>query len=119
LKEAILLIALIYHAIFRHFTVMQDMAGFQGNNGAMAGRRIARTTTGYVCLVPKESGDGDSIVLLEGGKVPLVIRASKSGPQRKEFCKLKRWQIVGEAYVHGAMKGEAFEQEKCERFWFS
>jgi hypothetical protein len=90
-------------------SVINDWAGFQGNFNAIDGRRMARTDTRYICLVPRESVEGDSVVLLEGGKMPLVIRRDKSDLQKKELCDLPRWQVVGEAYVHGVMKGEAFK----------
>jgi hypothetical protein len=34
--------------------------------------------------------EGDSIVVLEGGKVPLVIRANKSVPKKEDVRKLTR-----------------------------
>ncbi|RYP49315.1 hypothetical protein DL768_004940 [Monosporascus sp. mg162] len=119
LKLGVSISALVFHACFRSFTVIEDIRGFQGNNGAMIGRRMARTDTGYISLVPEETEEGDSIVLLEGGKAPLVVRPDKSGPQKKEISKLTRWEILGETYVHGAMNGEAFQPDECRRFWFS
>ncbi|RYP81029.1 hypothetical protein DL770_006019 [Monosporascus sp. CRB-9-2] len=55
LKMGVSASALVFHACFRSFTVMEDMRGFQGNNGAMIGRRMARTDTGYIRLVPEET----------------------------------------------------------------
>ncbi|KAF3013695.1 hypothetical protein E8E14_002094 [Neopestalotiopsis sp. 37M] len=49
-------------------------------------------------LVPREAQVGDLIVILFGGSVPIVIRPVKD----------KYVRIVGEAYVHGKMHGEAF-----------
>ncbi|KAM7206118.1 Heterokaryon incompatibility protein (HET) domain containing protein [Naviculisporaceae sp. PSN 640] len=105
--------------LFRSVNMMQDLTDFLGNFGATEDRRVARTDTGYVCLVPQEAVPGDSIVLLKGGKVPFVVRRDRSGPQKENIWSLERWEMVGEAYVHGAMKGEAFKPEECQDFWFS
>ena len=67
------------------------------------GRRMARTSRGYIGLVPARTQPGDSVWLLKGGNVPFVIR-DESGTKR----------FVGEAYIHGIMKGEAFNEGKCE-----
>jgi len=45
------------------------------------------------------------MVLCKGSKVPLVVRGVK-GEERT-------WRLVGDAYVHGIMRGEAFEEWKC------
>jgi hypothetical protein len=118
-KATAMVLGLIYHNLFRSNALAQDIAGFSGQNGAMYGRRMAWSTTNYMCLVPKGAMEGDSIVVLEGGKVPLVIRADKSVPKKEDVRKLTRWLIVGEAYVHGAMTGDAFRSQQCKRFWFS
>jgi hypothetical protein len=67
-------------------------------------RRMARTEKGYLCLVPATTRVGDSIALFKGGKVPLVVT-----PARDSF-----WKLVGEAYVHGIMRGEAFDERACQ-----
>ena len=68
------------------------------------GRRLARTEKGYLALVPAHAGVGDSIALCKGGKTPLVLKPSVAGS----------WELVGDAYVHGIMNGEAFDEDKCE-----
>lgn len=109
----------VFYMFFKSATMVQDITDFQGNCGATEERRVARTDTGYVCLVPQDAVRGDSIVLLEAGKAPFVVRRDRSGPQREGLCSLERWQMVGEAYVHGAMKGEAFKPGECQEFLFS
>lgn len=42
---------------------------------------------------------GDEIFVLSGARVPFVFRARADGTYR----------LVGEIYVHGIMRGEAFE----------
>ncbi len=62
---------------------------------------------GYVGLAPNHSLPGDKICLIFGAIVPYVLRAREEG-----------FQLVGEAYVHGIMDGEAMgfglkEEEFC------
>ena len=59
----------------------------------------------YYCMVPHESIAGDQIVVVKGAKVPLVIRPTTeiNSPPRSCFT------LVGTAYVHGFMDGEARE----------
>lgn len=67
------------------------------------GRRMARTSKGYIGLVPATTQPGDCVYLLKGGHVPFILR-EKGGVVR----------LIGEAYIHGIMKGEAFDEGKCE-----
>ncbi|KAM5344991.1 hypothetical protein ACJ41O_010853 [Fusarium nematophilum] len=64
----------------------------------MANRRIARTVRGYLCLVPFKAEVGDSIMIVAGCPTPLVLKRV----MEVENC----FQVVGDAYVHGAMFGE-------------
>ena len=61
------------------------------------GRRVARTGKGHLALVASEAPVGDSIGVSKGGKVPLIIRP----------VGVNSWELLGDAYVHGIMKGEA------------
>ncbi|PVH78411.1 hypothetical protein DL98DRAFT_516747 [Cadophora sp. DSE1049] len=50
---------------------------------------------------------GDEVVILFGGVTPFVLRPV---PLRDDKYKGQRsYQLVGECYVHGIMKGEAVE----------
>ncbi|KAF2818752.1 HET-domain-containing protein [Ophiobolus disseminans] len=70
-------------------------------------RRMARSQKGYVGLVPRLTREGDWIVVCEGGKLPLVVR--REGEE---------WVLVGEAYVHGVMGGEAWDGRRGVDMWF-
>lgn len=59
-------------------------------------RRYFVTGKGYLGLGPSAMKSGDIVVILFGLKVPYVLRPIQGG----------RYQIVGEAYLHGAMDGE-------------
>ena len=69
-------------------------------------RTFVKTEMGYMGLVSGDVQTGDEIWLLKGSKVPIVLRACSNG---------KDWRLVGDAYVHGVMHGEAFEEKKCRR----
>ncbi|VUC22355.1 unnamed protein product [Clonostachys rosea] len=65
-------------------------------------RRLARTRMGYLAVVPAESCPGDPVALFEGCKTPLVLKE-----------KGNQWELVGPAYVHGVMQGEAWDDTRC------
>ncbi|KAJ4256639.1 hypothetical protein NW762_008735 [Fusarium torreyae] len=64
----------------------------------VANRRFARTVRGYLCLVPLQAQIGDRVMIVAGCPTPLVLRRTEPS----ESC----FQLVGDAYVHGAMFGE-------------
>lgn len=66
-------------------------------------RLLGRATNGWLCLLPQATKVGDVIILARGGRVPLVIRSDENG----------HYTFVGEAYVHGIMDGEAFDESRC------
>jgi len=70
-------------------------------------RRLARGANGYLCLVPAAAEAGDRLILAKGGRVPLVLRRDGES---------EYWRLVGEAYVHGIMDGEAWDGGKCVEF---
>jgi hypothetical protein len=62
-------------------------------------RRLARTDFNLLAMVPKSTVAGDSIWIVPGLKTPFVFREMANG----------NVELVGEAYVHGIMFGEAIE----------
>jgi len=79
---------------------------------SVMGRRFVRTRKGYIGLANGRVGCGDYVALLAGGKVPLVIRDSGKREGSEKF-----WELVGDAYVHGCMFGEAFDEKACGTVW--
>jgi hypothetical protein len=79
-----------------------DYKHFAQVNLATSCRRMVRTRNGYIGLVPHLAKAGDWVVVLKGAKVPHVLR--KRGAD---------WELIGDAYVHGIMNGEAFTEEEC------
>jgi hypothetical protein len=68
-------------------------------------RRLVKTRTGYIGLASSTAKIGDSIVLCKGSNVPLILRQGKDDENS--------WQLVGDAYIHGIMHGEGFEEGNC------
>jgi hypothetical protein len=62
------------------------------------------TDSGYLGLAPQGSIAGDAVWIVQGGKVPFVLRPTGEGSFR----------FVGEAYVHGRMFGEMAEVAKAQ-----
>jgi hypothetical protein len=58
----------------------------------------------YLGLVSGDVKQGDEVWLLEGSKVPLIIRRETEGYGR----------LIGDAYIHGIMYGEAFKSAKSQ-----
>jgi hypothetical protein len=66
-------------------------------------RKMIRTTKGYIGMGPRSTKEGDCVVLVQGGRVPLVLRPRDH-----------HWELLGDCYLHGIMHGEGFEEAKCE-----
>jgi hypothetical protein len=64
-------------------------------------RRLFLTEKGYLGIASKSVRPGHVIAVLPGAQVPFVLR--KYDPAAEGSA----WQLVGEAYVHGIMAGEA------------
>jgi hypothetical protein len=66
-------------------------------------RPCCMTETNYICNADSQTKVGDVIALLQTLAIPVVLR-----PVGDKF------QLVGDAYVSGAMHGEAYENRKHE-----
>lgn len=62
---------------------------------------------GLYMMVRRGAKEGDTIAVLDGGKVPVILREVPGGEGRET-----EYQVVCVAYVHGFMDGEAVEM--CE-----
>ncbi len=67
-------------------------------------RRLFVTEKGYIGLGARSVQTGDKVFVFPGGIVPFVLRPSTEGYYR----------LVGEAYVHGIMGGEAIKDPSCK-----
>jgi hypothetical protein len=85
--------------------VMKDPpSSFQKRISHIIFRRLVRTQQGYLGLAAGKVEVGDQIWLLKGSKVPVILKACNRGAG---------WKVVGDAYVHGIMYGEGFDEGKC------
>jgi len=58
-------------------------------------------------------------VLCQGSKVPLVFRRVGAEAEAEVDTSTGRegsekWRLVGDAYVHGIMEGETFDESSCK-----
>jgi hypothetical protein len=68
-------------------------------------RRMIITEKGYLGLPACAAKEGDRLTICKGSSVPLILRMAEHGD---------RGSLVGDAYVHGIMKGEIFEEKNCK-----
>jgi hypothetical protein len=57
--------------------------------------------SGLIGLGPRHAEAGDIIVVLAGGRVPVIMRPNGS-----------RWQFIGDSYAHGIIHGEALSPDE-------
>ncbi|KIN08959.1 hypothetical protein OIDMADRAFT_16795 [Oidiodendron maius Zn] len=67
-------------------------------------RRLVLTRNGYLALAAISAGVGDQVWILCGPSTPFVLRPLSNG----------RYMLMGEAYVHGIMHGEAVKAGKVQ-----
>ena len=77
---------------------------------------MVRTSQGYCGLVPASVEEGDRVVLLKGGTMPFILRRNREMGSGSEDSAMMEWRLIGEAYIHGVMKGELFDPTKCVSF---
>lgn len=71
-------------------------------------------------LCPHRARPGDLVVVLHGGLVPYVLREAGEGAQASPApsgdnisCVPRRYEFVGECYLHGYMHGRAVEEARA------
>ncbi|KAK5679132.1 hypothetical protein LTS10_008791 [Elasticomyces elasticus] len=79
-------------------TVTRETRVFFAMTEVSYGRRLSWTSKGYLTLLPEAAIAGDLIVILRGGRLPFVVRPVEHGHR-----------LIGPAYVHGIMNGEAYD----------
>ncbi|RYO75454.1 hypothetical protein DL762_009992 [Monosporascus cannonballus] len=68
------------------------------------GRLVAVTGAGRLCLVPPLTREGDVVFIPFGAQVPYAFRRAD-----RSLASTDAYELVGEAYVHGIMHGEAID----------
>ncbi|KAF2118230.1 heterokaryon incompatibility protein-domain-containing protein [Lophiotrema nucula] len=74
------------------------------------GRIFFITKKGYIGWAPETSAKGDCVVLMPGGSVPYVLRAQGGRTRRSGVVAT----FLGDAYVHGLMHGEVYDEAELE-----
>ena len=78
-------------------------------NTMLEGWRFWLTASKHFSMIPISSHPGDILVVLDGAKVPIVLRPVPDDEAGEKF------QVIGGAYIHGLMDGEANTGELKER----
>jgi hypothetical protein len=73
-----------------------------GINDIIRHWRFATTESGFYCMIPADAAEGDQVVVMDGAKVPLVLRSTCESSDG-----IATFRFVGTAYVHGFMNGLA------------
>jgi hypothetical protein len=76
-----------------------------GDSTMKMSRRLMTTNTGLIGMAPLEAEHGDTICVLFGCSVPVILRKSNSSSE---------YQLIGECYVDGYMTGKAAEHFEKE-----
>ena len=63
-------------------------------------------------MIPTMSEPGDVLVVLDGAKIPIVLRPVPGDDLEEKF------QVIGGAYVHGLMDGEGLMGDLMERGFY-
>jgi hypothetical protein len=87
----------------RHYEYQAYKNPLVTSDSLMHHRRLAKSSQGYLALVPEHTLVGDRLALLDAGLTPLVLRP------RGAQCLL-----VGDSYVHGLMYGEGWDVTKIQ-----
>jgi hypothetical protein len=77
---------------------------FESICGMIPNHAFFITKTGYIGIGPPNTQPGDQVWIFYGGKVPFIMRRSSSVGAKIERSGM---QLIGDAYVHGIMDGEA------------
>ncbi|KAL2059835.1 hypothetical protein VTL71DRAFT_9990 [Oculimacula yallundae] len=67
-------------------------------------RRFFRCDSGRLGWGPDKMREGDVVGILHGASIPFILRPVGN-----------RFEVIGDAYVHGIMGGEAMDRETVER----
>ncbi|KAH8651303.1 heterokaryon incompatibility protein-domain-containing protein [Xylariales sp. PMI_506] len=77
---------------------------------AMPHRRLFLTANGYLGLGPVSVKVGDTVWAASASRTLLVLRDSSASADSSDVASTPTYMCIGEAYVHGAMFGEAISE---------
>lgn len=78
-----------------------ENAEFEDKMRKNVGHNYCITHKGYVAWAPKEAREEDQICLLEGSRLPFVLRL-KNG---EKVGYMPSYELLGDCYLHGMMRG--------------
>jgi hypothetical protein len=79
------------------FSQLRDTARpFETRLEYTSGGKFCITENGYMGLVPEAAGSGDQLLVVKGSRVLFVVYPYQEG-----------YRLLGDAYIHGLMDGEA------------
>lgn len=117
-------LVILLERVLRYFGVANPEMGFRAMTSCLVNRKFARAMGSsegddlceYLGLVPGLCRPGDCVVLVTGVRLPLVLRAKGEHVVRYQGKSrmVETWELIGDAYVHGLVKGEAWVQNQCE-----
>lgn len=113
--------------VLRYIGVPNPEIQFRMMTGSLVNRKCARAMSvagpdvdfQYLSLVPGLAELGDHVVLVKGVRLPLILRPKGEHPNLVKGRTVKTWELIGDAYVHGVMKGESWDDGKCEDIWLA
>ncbi|KLU83145.1 hypothetical protein MAPG_02210 [Magnaporthiopsis poae ATCC 64411] len=70
------------------------------------GRAFFVSKKGYFGLAPSTAQVGDQVCILEGGRMPFILRESGTAVL-PDIGTVRAFKLIGDSYVHGIMNGEA------------
>jgi hypothetical protein len=118
------IVVVLVERVFRRFGWVNPEAQFRMMVGHMANRKGAQMVNikdsglRYYALVPSICRLGDHVVLVGGVTTPLILRPTGKVTIQSEDGQPKTiptWELIGDCYVHGIMKGELWETREIDR----
>ncbi len=85
---------------------------------SVLGWTFCQTSKRYFARAQPDVTIGDAVVILHGSVVPMILRAVESPTSFASVPELREkqaWRLVGPAYVHGILDGEALRSESLDR----
>jgi len=76
-----------------------------------ANRHLLVTSKGFIGLGSPEVQEGDQVFVLKGGSPPFLLRPVTAMQRASYHLSPASHTIVGPAYVHGIMYGEAVHED--------
>lgn len=70
-------------------------------------RLLCRTESGHIGWMPTTARTGDVICVFAGAPFPFLLRDDGDN----------HYKLIGDAYIHGIMKGEAMPEDRSELEW--